>query len=269
MMIFRPKSVLTFLSLLLGLAAAPLALAAPAVIQVRVEAGPAYVQKASVMLWPVEKTPSMAIWLARPDGSHALTIYVSHRVAVQDWVTGPFTDKRDVRRPEALPIWAAAHQRSGRPERQQCAACHDQHQREEIDPAARKALDAISGATPQTSFSRNVNLPADFAPGRYLIRLEVNHSWDYNQAYPEDTEPDSPGYNGQSGQPSVLWQGELTVGAAASQARLHPVGHGAPGGQSGRITFDKDGLDSALGILSAVTARYLPPAKSAVTAGRR
>ncbi len=216
-------------------AASPAGGASAPRLVIRVKAGPQYYRKTWYRSWQLDVLPQMAIWLADEDGKHVETIYVTYRSATANWIGG-----RHLRRPAALPIWS--HARGVK-------YADGLHMPTRENPLP----DALTGPTPQESFTREWTVPPALPPGRYLIRVEVNSAFDYNERYREGLPESDPGRSeDESAQPSVLWEGKLELGRGPATIPLRRVGHGDPTGRSGRIWPDLSGLTSALKIVEAI-----------------
>ncbi|MDZ7340722.1 MAG: hypothetical protein ONB27_05150 [candidate division KSB1 bacterium] len=206
----------------------------------------------------VTNQPQMAFWLEDSEGNYLTTLYVTYRTAVQAWRSSPGEKKGEIRRPSSLPVWVHQHQAGGWMEKPTCASCHDLHTAKEkiIDPNS--DLATITGATPKTGFTRAWPIPADLKPGKYIIKAEINHSKDFNNAFKEAVSENDQNYSGGkmgSGQPSIVWQGELPIGTKPSAVWLKKIGHGHPAGKDGTIFSDLSVLDSALDIIEAIEVK--------------
>ena len=99
-------------------------------------------------------------------------------------------------------------------------------------------------------------------PGTYVLRAEINHARDWNETYRADASEVDSGWSGGdavgSGQPSLVWQGTIQIGGAASEAALKPFGHGHPSGATGDVIPDLKTLTTAMHILEAVQVKYVP-----------
>ena len=203
--------------------------------------------------------PQMAFWLEDASGAYVATIYVTYRAAVQDWRASFGEKKEKIKRPSALPVWVRKHAERGVESKKLCAACHGLHK--ERTKSVEGELAAMTGATPKAGFTREWTLPAGIAPGRYVVKAEINHSKDWNDAYPEKAKEKDANYSGGSmgsGQPSVIYEGVLTIGSGPSSVDLAPVGHGQPAGASGEIAKDLGSLTTALEIVKSIRAEYVP-----------
>jgi hypothetical protein len=104
------------------------------------------------------------------------------------------------------------------------------------------ALDAVSHATAAGSVEHDLQLPTPLAPGRYIAKLEVNRSYDYNERFTRSN-------SGVNGQPSLIFRADLDLGAGPSRARFVPVGVGSIDGADGSITPGLVGITTALGLI--------------------
>ena len=224
-------------------------------LDIRLIPGPNYIQHYKLMgIWEIEKTPSMAVWLESPGGINEAVIFVTYRFATQDWIGEIFGE---IHRPECLPIWREAHQVRGVQPESLCLACHG-IQDEGLDLKDIPEVDAVSGATPPDGLSLKWTLPAGLNPGPYVVRVEINHSWDYNDVYADDLDESDDNFNSQGGQPSVLWEGIIELGSRPAECAMKVVGRGEPNGRDGLVNKDIENLGSALKIAGSITATFTP-----------
>jgi hypothetical protein len=180
----------------------------------------------------------------REDGSYAGELIVTKKSAKSAWGS--------VRRPEALPVWS--HSRGVR---------YDDGL---FMPTKREPLtDSVTGATPKpktagTELRFDLNLPSKLPAGRYRILVELNNSFDYNDAYAENLPPKDPKANGVNGQPSVVYASLLDLGGTVDDGVAKPlafVGTGHPTGSDGAVRDGRDGLTSALSIVESISVRVM------------
>jgi len=117
---------------------------------------------------------SFALWLESEDGS-VRSIFASHKAAHKAWF-----GKGE--RPEALPAWFAARALEER-------------------AGGAPSVDNISGATPVGSFTAWAPRPAGWADGPVTLKVEVNVSFDDNEAWTDRVD----------GQPALVWGAELAA----------------------------------------------------------
>lgn len=198
-----------------------LPLAAEQRISVQVEPGEHWHSRMWILIFPVKKSPQLAVWIETTQGEYVDTLTVTGRTAEQNWRSAP-----EGGRPESLPVWTNA--------------------------AAAADLDAASSATPEGRVQMEMNL-SGLEPGRqYVIRAEVNHSFDYNERWPKKAREGDPGYSGVNGQPSIVYEGILTY-EPGYRVVLQPTGQGSVNGLDGICKKDLDGLTTALDIVEAIT----------------
>lgn len=187
--------------------------------EINLTPGPHYSEKRRYLLFSYTVQPQIAVWLESEEGRFIQTLYVTRAVSRQEFRAAP-----DEGRPEALPIWS--------------------HRKEQ-------AIDAVTAATTTEDRIRYGTSPAEeLPPGPYRVMLETNRSYDWNEAYTEET-------SGVNGQPSLLYTAELTVGKGTAAVEFRPIGTGAPGGRHGAVRHSLQGIDTALQLFSRMTVRYI------------
>lgn len=184
---------------------------------VELSPGEYYQTSTKWFLFSIPVYPQVAVWAERHDGTFAGTIFVTEKGANEKWVSAPKEG-----RPEALPVWS--NLRQGAP-------------------------DAVSAATSKGETRYGSQLAADLPPGEYLIKLETNRSYDYNDTFTRQNA-------GVAGQPSLIYTARLSVGNGPDQSRFEPIGTGSPDGSSGLISEGLSGIDTALKLFSSMTVSY-------------
>lgn len=188
-------------------------------IELHLEPGPEYAEDMKVFLFSYTVWPQVAAWLETPDGRFVDTLYVTELA-----VTGKYRAAPKAGRPESLPVWSS-----------------------------RKAASAEAVSSPTTvgaPVSYASGLAASLPPGRYVVMLETNRSYDWNADYTKKNA-------GVNGQPSLVYRAELELGAGPSEARFVPIGTGSVDGSDGDIRPGLDGIDTALELFSSMAVRYL------------
>jgi hypothetical protein len=114
--------------------------------------------------------------------------------------------------------------------------------------------DGITGATPRGSF--DVKVCPNNELNHFVIKIELNHSTDFNTYYLESAKEGEPGYSGGkegSGQPAVVYAAIINrlSGTASFEATL--IGHSSPDGSSGNVFPDISNLTTALQIIKKIT----------------
>lgn len=172
------------------------------------------------LIFTITTSPQIACWLETPEGKYLSTIYVTAKVAKKKWFGAPSSG-----RPEALPVWSHARAQ------------------------ASLSADAVTGATPAGTLRVQSPLDAGRQGGTYVVKLEVNNSFDYNERYTRAN-------SGVNGQPSVIYAGRIDIGKGESAADLAPIGTGSVDGSDGNIRPGLEGITTARQILQSVRVLY-------------
>lgn len=206
-------------------------------LKVSIEQGEAYLHDFPLFMGIKKKNPpQMAIWIEDLQGNYISTIYATHKIATAKWQRASGN-----RRKEALPHW-----------------CHSrgvQYDDGLYLPTQEKPLtDGISGATPTASFDMKIKPKGELK--QFVVKIEVNHSTDFNDHYPKSAKEGDANYSGGeegSGQPAVIYSAkvDLTSGETTFNAEL--IGHSSPDGTDGNLRTDISKLTSALNIIKQIT----------------
>jgi len=205
--------------LLLSLSAGPVC--AESAVSLSVEQGANWTHKIWMFLLPMTTRPQYAAWIETADGAYVDTIVVTASAANGKWKGNP-----EGGRPDALPVWSHA--------------------------AAGRDVDATSSATSDADAGFSASAGALVPGNAYVVRFEINHSFDYNGAWPKKAKEGDPGYSGVNGQPSLVYEGRFTSGNAGI-VDLVPVGHGAVDGRDGIVVRDLADMTTALDIAQSVS----------------
>lgn len=180
--------------------------------------------------------PQIAIWVEDLAGNYLATVYASHKIATQSWQASGGN-----RRKEALPTW--------------CHARGVQYADGLYLPTKDQPLvDGISGATPHGSFDVKIRPVGDLK--QFVVKIELNHSTDWNDSYPENAKEGDTNYSGGkegSGQPAVVYSAEIDLDSGSKQYTATIIGHSSPDGSNGDIYPDISSLTSALNIVKDIT----------------
>jgi hypothetical protein len=191
--------------------------------------------------WKTERGPQFAVWIEKADGTYVTTLYVTQRAAKKNWLFAP-----RVGRPESLPVWYHAVGSSP----VTMAAAQDKTEADVVTSATPGASDAIR---------YSARLPAG---EQYVVKIELNHSFDYNESWPKKAKKGSIPYSGVNGQPSVVYEGAVytsVTGTAQEHdvlVKLEPAGTGAVTGQDGNLHNELAKLTTALQIVDKVEASW-------------
>lgn len=182
------------------------------------EPGPRYAETVGSFPGRYTVQPQVAVWLETREGKFIDTIYVTKRGESGDWRMAPKEG-----RPEALPVWSRRKQGSA---------------------------DAVSSATStDAAVTYGNGIAAALPAGTYVVMLETNRSYDWNGRYTKDNA-------GVSGQPSLIYRAELTIGGDRTEARFVPVGTGSVDGSDGIVRIGLDGIDTALELFASMKVAY-------------
>lgn len=180
--------------------------------------------------------PQIAIWIEDLAGNYLTTIYVSHKIATDSWQSNGGN-----RRKEALPVW--------------CYSRNVQYSDGLYLPTKDQPLvDGISGATPQGSFDVKISPVGDLK--QFVVKIELNHSTDWNESYPKNAKEGEANYSGGkegSGQPAIVYSAAVDLNSSKKQYTATLIGHSSPDGSNGNIYSDISSLTSALNIVKEIT----------------
>jgi hypothetical protein len=205
-------------------------------LKISVEKGEHWLHDFPLFLGISKKNPpQIAIWMETLQGKYVATIYVSNKIATQSWQSAG-----NNRRKEALPHW-----------------CHSRgvmYADSLYLPTKKQPVtDGVSGATPKSDF--DVRLILSDSLKQFVIKVEVNHSTDFNDAYPQTAVVGDVNYSGGkegSGQPAVVYAAQVNLESQAKQFEAHLAGHSSPDGSVGDIYTDTSGLTTALSIVKRI-----------------
>ncbi len=182
--------------------------------------GPEYRFASGWFIFSVPIYPQVACWIETPQGDYVDTIYVTAKGARKTWVSAPPGG-----RPESLPVWF-----------------HLQKKRSD-------AADTISGPTPRGATTQDSGLAAALPSGTYVVKLEINRSYDYDERYTRAN-------SGVNGQPSLIYECRITVGQGPSEGIFKPIGTGSVDGSDGNIRPGLEGITTALKLLDSAAISY-------------
>lgn len=206
-------------------------------VQVHIEEGKGWLHDFPLFLGIKKKNPpQIAVWIEDTAGHYLSTVYATHKIATQSWQQAGGN-----RRKEALPHW-----------------CHSRGIRYADGlylPTKKHPLtDGISGATPRGSFG--VKICPGEALDVFVVKVEVNHSTDFNDSYPKSARKEDAHYSGGregSGQPALVYAARVDLSSGQRSFEAVLVGHSSPDGSSGGISTDLSGLTTALSIVKHIT----------------
>ena len=212
-------------------------------MQIFVEQGDSWLHDFPLFLGiKVKNAPQIAIWVEDLQGNYLSTVYASHKIATQSWKMNGGNPRK-----EALPHWQYARVDgiSGATPKGGIV----------IKPLA----DGISGATPRGSF--DVKLRPNDVLKQFVVKLEVNHSTDFNDYYTETAKEGDPNYSGGkegSGQPAIVYAANVDLLSGVTSFETVIIGHSSPDGTSGKIDTDMSQMTTALQIIKRITVKFQP-----------
>jgi hypothetical protein len=189
--------------------------------------------------WKNKRSPQIAIWIEKQDNTYVKTLFVSQRAGKKNWIFGP-----EEGRPESLPVWyhtaGLSAAKTGKTDTAE---------------TAKADTDAVTAATPagKTQIRESTGLPAG---DTYVIKIEVNHSFDYNEYWPKSAVRGSPAYSGVNGQPSVIYTAILNTRTDTVDVSFTPSGTGSIDGSDGTVHNNLNTLTSALSIIESAKAEW-------------
>lgn len=187
--------------------------------------------------------PLIVFWVEDIEGNFIETIYASRSIASGTFRYGVNKGGKwspgERRRPAALPYWG--HRRGI----------------EAPDglylPTPQNPLpDAITGATPKTSFYLNSTIKPELK--KFKVYMEINQTWDWNNYWHNNRYPDDEEYK-TSSQPALVYMAEVDVDKPNEVFQLKAIGHSHHSGKTGELFPDISTLTTALEIASKVTVR--------------
>lgn len=184
----------------------------------------------------IKNPPQIAIWTEDTEGHYLSTVYVTHKIATQSWQASGGN-----RRKEALPHW-----------------CHQRGIKYDdglyLPTKKSPVTDGITGATPKGSF--NVKIIPTGKLKKFIVKIEINHSTDFNEAFPKSAKEGDANYSGGkegSGQPALVYAAEIDLTSGEKKFVAELIGHSSPDGSDGAITTDISSLTTALNIVKNIT----------------
>lgn len=181
-------------------------------IELSVEPGEYWTGKMKIFIFSMDRTPQMAAWIENDHGHYLSTITVTNKGAKKSWIFGPKEG-----RPEALPVWDHKIQKGS------------------------AQIDAVTSATPTGAVDVHIDNSSLKAGKEYNVYLEINHSFDYNDTWPERE-------NDVNGQPSLIYHAKFIAGKSG-RIKLNPIGQGSADGSDGNIVPGFAGITTALAII--------------------
>lgn len=112
----------------------------------------------------------------------------------------------------------------------------------------------MSGATPRKGF--DVKITPNSNLKKFIVKVELNHSIDFNDSYPKNAKEGDPNYSGGkegSGQPALVYEAIVDLTSGMKTFNAHLIGHSSPDGTSGTVYNDMSGITTAQNIVKQIT----------------
>ncbi|GAE85667.1 hypothetical protein JCM10512_4119 [Bacteroides reticulotermitis JCM 10512] len=91
---------------------------------------------------------------------------------------------------------------------------------------------------------------------QFVVKVEVNHSTDWNDNYPKNAQEGDSNYSGGkegSGQPAVVYAATVDLASGVKQYKASLIGHSSPNGSNGAVDADTSSLTTATHIVKEIT----------------
>ena len=91
---------------------------------------------------------------------------------------------------------------------------------------------------------------------QFKIKIEINHSTDFNDYYPKSAKEGAANYSGGkegSDQPAIIYSTDINLTSEQKSFEAVLIGHSTPDGSSGKIDADLSTLTTALHIVKRIT----------------
>jgi len=193
-------------------------------IELTIETGEHWNEEMKLFLISVKNPPQFAAWIEDDQGNYISTITATEKSVKKNWKSAPKDG-----RPEALPVWNQRRQNNSE-------------------------VDTVSSSTPKKSMDIQADNNSLINGQEYIIFLEVNHSFDYNEYWTKENA-------GVNGQPSLIYSAKFIAGTSG-KIQLTPIGHGSIDGSNGDIIYELDTFSTALTIIKTVTVTISNPTVS-------
>jgi len=118
--------------------------------------------------------------------------------------------------------------------------------------------DAFTGATMSDNFELKAKTQESLN-GKYKLRFEINHSFDFNSYYSSDRFPEDLIYSGSgySAQPSVIYEAIIDTNDKNALYNMQLIGRGHHSGKNGEIYKDLSNMTTALELVERIRVEVL------------
>lgn len=174
------------------------------------------------MDFKIKIAPQFAIWIEDINGNYIKTIAVTKKIAKDKLYR-----KDGSKKIETLPSWSFAK--------------------------SSNEIDGITTATPKKSVEYKFLSPQNL--NKFIIKMEVNHSRDFNDYFPVDAKKGEENFSwgkSGSGQPALVYMAEINL-ENNDMWTLELIGHSSPDGTKQGIYKDLTTITTAKNIIKKVT----------------
>lgn len=189
-------------------------------MEVRVTYGPYWFHQIAMI---ITATPTYAIWIEDLDGQYVATYYVTKKF--YQWTQNATNNAPE--KIEALPYWW--HKQRGT-----------------------LLTDAVTAATPKQDIT--IINTINNGPGKFVVKMEINNSFDYNEYYTKDGENETVRTK-DGGQPALIYSTVIDVSHPSREYEMMLVGPSSPDGSNGRLDSDINTVTTARQIIDKVIVK--------------
>lgn len=185
--------------------------------------------------------PLFAFWYEDTLGNFIQTLYIARCVGTGFYQYGVMVDEEwrpaALRKPATLPVWA--HRRGILAEDNLYMPTPD-------NPVP----DAVTGATPQTNFI--LKTKTNDPELRFIsLFMEINQSYDWNDFYTLDINPEEHNYK-DNNQPAIVYSVTIDLKQKDQTFKMRPIGHSHLSGKDGLVYRDMENITTALSIVREI-----------------
>ncbi|HOO84801.1 MAG TPA: hypothetical protein PLS94_09570 [Prolixibacteraceae bacterium] len=186
------------------------------------------------------KDPTFAFWIEDMEGNYIETLYVTQYLATGVYKRARLAEGRPLsrpgfaKRPSTLPNWL-----------------HKRNDGSPLLPTPDKPVpDALTGATPKSNFILKT-VSVEKLPKQFVIMMEINQPFDYNEVWTKVRYPDEFDYS-YSAQPALVYSAQIDADNLLDEYIFELKGHSHYSGKDGRLYTNMESLSTALDIVDEV-----------------
>jgi len=199
-------------------------------VTIAITKGPDWSQRMQAGPFVFNILPQIVIWTETMDGRLLKTLYITGADYKKFNHAGK-GKKGAAFYAECFPVWAGRMKSAG----------------QSLPSKEAPYTDAVTSATPMSSFSVRSIVPSDTAP--YSIFCEINKSGDVNETYTKEN-------NDWVGQPSLIYRVTTAPGGPKGPLKMELAGHGGRLRDNPAIYPDVSGFTTALRQVEAIVVNF-------------